>query len=696
MSDNKHISKLQYFWSTVIASLFTLLVIKGALVAYTISGAEGKTSAAKTIGKSFLCLGWDVFGAILFALLAIILTSYALTRLKPRFAFILLGLLVFGHAFYLIISYGVQMGVGTPFDKAAIELAFLNEDAVEGVNSASIWVSIAPFLNYQTFLLTMFSGLLPALLLPWINRRLQRMSHLKKTIGVSFGVAFMITTIAVLPFLRNGEVFGIRVHTFGLERSHFVWLVKSYIVPPVRSMLSEEYSFDDPYCMSMESLEQPQRRIDNPLTARREAPKTPTDVLVPTGETPDTPHAETPLSGILPQKTNVVIVLLESVAQPYMNAEPERMPFTQKLSSQTGSATLKSHYATWPQTMKAIFSLLCSELPYPDYQPITHINPAIPSLSLPEVLKHNGYATALFTSASLAYDRQLRFYRNRKLDVMYDMYNMPGREKAWQNAWGLDESATISSMFDWVKQQHDKNSTTPFFLLYGMATGHHPYTYKGVEPPKIANLKNERKQYSRCMTYIDDRIKEVYDHLDRMKLRDNTLVLVISDHGEGFGQHPLSLSHGPMVYEEAIHVPALFSGPQFAGINPQLDFPTSHIDIAPTILGLLGIEPPKTMKGRDLTTATDDRLIFFGGRPPTAQAGVRDGAWKFMHIDETDRSELYNIDRDPLETDDLSADHPDQVERYLKTVRFWKRHSRNLIENYTSIMTDHGRSCASQ
>ena len=690
MSVQNTVSKKTYFWTTFIASLFTLLIIKGALVAYTISGAEGKTDAAKTIGKSFLCLGWDVFGAFLFAGIIIVALSFILNRVKPRIAFILLGLLIFGHAFYLIISYGVQMGVGTPFDKAAIELAFLNEDAVEGVNSASIWVSIAPFFNYQTYTLMVVAGLLPALLLGWISRQLPRISRRVKTVSLSLAVAFMITTIAVLPFLRNGEIWGIRVHTFGLERSHFVWLVKSYIVPPVRAILSPEYNFDDAFCMSMAPLEAPARKVKNILTEKTPGYRPDEPIILDGG-----PPQELIPQEVKPARTNVVFVLLESVAQPYLRAEPDLMPFLRKLGSQKGSVRLDAHYSTWPQTMKAIFSLLCSELPYPDYQPITHINPAIPCQSLPEILKANGYATGLFTSASLAYDRQLRFYRNRKLDVTYDMYNMPGKEGQWQNAWGVDESVTINAMFDWVHKEQNAGKDKPFFLLYGMSTGHHPYTYKGVETPKVANLDRERQQYGRCLTFIDSKIQEVFDNLDRLGLRDNTLVVVLSDHGEGFGQHPLSLSHGPMVYEEAVHVPAVISGPQLSTIQGSLDFPTSHIDIAPTVLGLLGLHIPNTMKGRDLTKNNDDRMIFFGGRPPTAQAGVRDGEWKFMHIDETSRSELYNIQDDPGETNDLSAMYPEKVAKYLTAVRFWKRHSRNLIENYTSILKNHGRSCSS-
>ena len=79
--------------------------------------------------------------------------------------------------------------------------------------------------------------------------------------------------------------------------------------------------------------------------------------------------------------------------------------------------------------MKAAFSIWCAELPHPEYPPITYVNPAIPCVSLPEALKGAGYDTALFSSADLAFDRQVRFLRHRRFDVMVDRNEMPGGQE---------------------------------------------------------------------------------------------------------------------------------------------------------------------------------------------------------------------------------------------------------------------------
>ncbi|RJO74532.1 MAG: hypothetical protein C4523_00350 [Myxococcales bacterium] len=664
---NESMSWRAFFAACALAVGLALIQSKLWLLHYLASGAEGETEFWKTFGKMFLCLGWDVVGALLVAGICLVFAwpFYKLAGRKAAFAVV--ALLLAGHGFFLVISYNVQKGVGTPFDKAAIELAFLNSDATaEMAASGGMWDSIGPYLNLQMVIMECLWGIVPGLLVIAFYRLAPRVGRAVKCAVAALALIFTLLTVALLPNLRNGELFGARVHTFGMERSHFVSLAKSYLLPPLRALFNPQYRFDDPFCLDNPSVVSPGAMEENPLAA--------------------------PENGLAPRRTNLIFVLLESVASPYL-ADPAVMPFLGELAGRPGSAAFSEHYATWPQTMKAGFSLFCSELPYPDYPPITHINPSIPCVSLTEALHQAGYATALYTSADLAYDRQLRFYKHRKLDEIHDMYTMPGREGGWKNNWGIDESITIRAMFDWAEKQKKEAPERPFALIYGMSTGHHPYIFPGSPPPSSTELNDERAMFLKCLTYIDSKVKEAVDAAAARGLLDDTLIVVVSDHGEGFEQHPLSRSHGPLVYEETVHVPLVLHGPQIGEKIFKVAFPTSHIDVAPTLLSFLGLPTPLTMKGRDLTKPTPVMPIIFSGRPPPSQVGIRDGKWKYLLTQETGREELFDMEADPEEKVNLIADQLDLAAKLKARLEFWQRHGRNLIENYAGILKDHGRDC---
>jgi arylsulfatase A-like enzyme len=140
-------------------------------------------------------------------------------------------------------------------------------------------------------------------------------------------------------------------------------------------------------------------------------------------------------------------------------------------------------------------------------------------------------------------------------------------------------------------------------------------------------------------------------------------------------------------------VPFVIAGPQLRDVGGAVTLPTGHIDIAPTLLGLMGITPPATMKGRDLIHESDGRIVIMATRPPLSQVGVRAGNWKLVHWQETGANELFDLARDPDERADVSGQHEDIVRSLDAIGGRWQAHSRNLIENYAGILEASGRRC---
>jgi arylsulfatase A-like enzyme len=639
-----------------LTALTTTVLFKIALFAYSVSGAEGTSSALLTWPRIVLCLGWDVLSAAAVAAIAAVIVAPVASRL-PRTAVAASAIVQSVYALFLVISYHVALIVGAPLDKAAIDLLFFY-NATPGRTGSLVADSVAPYVTPAVDVEAILAMTLAVGLLVWLARR----RNVDRSIG-GRGVMVLATliflTVVAVPGLANGLL---AVHTFGLERSPLTMLAVSYAREPLSALARRDPVPADPYCLDLRS--------------------------------PVPVDGTNPLTRATPKKTNLLLVILESISTRSLSPAPTPMPTLDQLGRAPNGVRFDNHYTHWAQTMKAAFSIWCSELPHPEYPPITYVNPAIPCVSLTEALKAAGYDTALLTSADLAFDRQIRFLKHRQIDVMLDRNDMPGREGAWENAWGIDERVTTRAVLDWIARQRRERPDHPFFGTYNMATGHHPYEYPGSPPGQWLDRGVETAAQRATLHFADDRLRDLMDGLARQQLLDSTLLAIVSDHGPGSGRAGMGRIRDASIYEGSVHVPFVINGPQLAAAGGAVTLPTGHIDIAPTLLGLLGIEPPPTMKGRDLTRDSEGRVVILATRPPLSQVGVRAGRWKLVHWAETGANELFDVASDPDERDDVSSSHRDLVQTLDAIGHRWQTHSRHLIENYAEVLAASGRRCS--
>lgn len=181
--------------------------------------------------------------------------------------------------------------------------------------------------------------------------------------------------------------------------------------------------------------------------------------------------------------------------------------------------------------------------------------------------------------------------------------------------------------------------------------------------------------YDSAIRYTDEQIGRVMDALRETGLLDSTLVVVAGDHGEELGEHG-EYGHRFRFYEECINVPMIFHMPSFNG--QQISGLTDLTDIAPTILAVADIEIPSSYVGDDLTshTAGKDHIqmeafhrgnCLFEKKP--LYMGVRSKRHKYIWKEwqdpedptTTGNVELYDLQRDQQETNNIVADHPDVV-----------------------------------
>ena len=131
----------------------------------------------------------------------------------------------------------------------------------------------------------------------------------------------------------------------------------------------------------------------------------------------------------------------------------------------------------------------------------------------------------------------------------------------------------------------------------------------------IRDLAHMEALYDGGIAYTDEHVGKILQLLQELRLSEKTLVIVLSDHGEGFLEHGL-LYHGNSMYEEALHVPMIMRMPGVIPAGKRVAGNVSHVDLMPTALGLLHLSCPSQIQGIDLSPVilrdqpVPERIIF--------------------------------------------------------------------------------------
>jgi choline-sulfatase len=281
-----------------------------------------------------------------------------------------------------------------------------------------------------------------------------------------------------------------------------------------------------------------------------------------------------------------------------------------------------------------------------------YLNPERATLA--SVLKDNGFRTAAFVSAFVL---DSRWGLSKGFDHYFDGFTISAGDLTAMARVQRPAGETWSRARQWLEQQADGG----FFVWLHLFDPHAPYA-----PPEPFRGRYADRPYDGEIAYSDSVIGEALGFLESRRTLDDTLVAVLSDHGEGLGDHG-EAEHGLFAYDSTLRVPWIIRLPAGGPRGTVVDRLVSLVDVAPTVLGLLGIVPPAGLDGVDLTpvvTGTGalprDELYAETYYPRlrfnwSELVSVRNQQYKFIRAPQP---ELYDYRADPGELRNLADSQP--------------------------------------
>lgn len=377
-------------------------------------------------------------------------------------------------------------------------------------------------------------------------------------------------------------------------------------------------------------------------------------------------------------RQNIVLIIIDTLRADHLSCYGYSRNTSPALDSLAGSGTmwtnaqaqapwtLPSHATIWTglsvRSHRTLNPIAVSDDSGEVVKLIYKLDTDLPSL--PVLLNDAGFSTrglANFTILSDLYG----------FDQGFDQYSchINGEGRA---------GVSVDSLIIWLEDHHRER----FFCMLHLYDVHSPYAPPApyntafqddpdaryfdweLEGDSILNrdgLPLAIDLYDGEIRWVDDSLSRLFAWLRRNGLEDETLVVVVSDHGEEFLEHGWVL-HGNTLYQEALHVPLIMSGP---GIEPGKVDSTwvGLFDILPTLISWAGIESDAQFDGTDILGSPDpDRIIPSSGPSPLPWqeqwpiASVVSGSVKTIMMNDMEDFVTYMLTEDPAELNPLPGD----------------------------------------
>jgi hypothetical protein len=344
----------------------------------------------------------------------------------------------------------------------------------------------------------------------------------------------------------------------------------------------------------------------------------------------------------------VVMLMVDALRADMLERSMDGVRLTPALSALAARGTrFERAYATVPATHESVFAMLTGRRDaFQDPERATRE-------SLGAVLRANGVST-------------VGIYGHEALDDALAPMNRP---IFFGDGPTNKQRLTADLSLQHIDQELDRVGDSPFFIFAHFYDVHAHY----LDNPEFYFGDEVVERYAAEVAYVDARIGRVFESIEHRGLSDETAILVVSDHGEELWDHGYRW-HRKRVYEESAHV--VFDVRVPFGPPQVVAEPVSLLDVAPTVLELLGVEVPAGLDGRSLLPVLAGAAIT--AEPVVTAAGdqsafaVVSGSMKAVLHPFTGAIELFDLARDPRELDNLADVRGAEARHILDAALDWR------------------------
>jgi len=393
-----------------------------------------------------------------------------------------------------------------------------------------------------------------------------------------------------------------------------------------------------------------------------------------------------------PALRSIVVVQLESVRfdvihktiggvpiAPFLSALANQgLYFTRAYanSSHTNYAALCAPLGTYP--LRSRFPFL-----YRKEDPQPHV-------MLHELLKKFGYRTLFLSSQYEEWGGMDAYWKTDSMDHFLDSSDFARTEAGgWLDffrmrrrfAGNVDDSITVGKFLGFLKTS--RLNDEPFLAFVFLENGHFPYPlpgdYKGPFQPATFDFPASyldfprekasilRNAYWNAVSYMDCQMRRLYQGLNDSGIAEDTILVVLGDHGEDLFDSGFP-THGRNLADSVLHIPLIIQDKKRSATT--INVPTSQVDVAPTLLGMLGLNSFPGHQGLNVLDDSSDLLsnrpIFFHSNGFGQHDAILLWPWKLSMDVETGETHLYQLEWGELQGGEQRQNYPAIVDRLTR------------------------------
>ena len=297
---------------------------------------------------------------------------------------------------------------------------------------------------------------------------------------------------------------------------------------------------------------------------------------------------------------NVLVITMDTTRADHIRCYGYDKIQTPNIDAVAGEGVLfEEAFSVQPVTLPSHASIFTGKYPYNHGIRDNNIfKLADENVTLAELLAQKGYLTTAFL-ASYILEHQFGLHQG------FHYYNDRFIKPKQKGRLPVDRRASEVSLLagDWLEEVEDDLEDHPFFLWLHYYDPHADY-----DPPHPYKTAYSNP-YDGEIAYMDDWIGYFIDELKKRDKWDNTIVVVVADHGEGLGDYG-ERTHGMFIYRPTTRVPLIVRYPDKLPSGVRVEERVSTVDITPTILGILGIESDVDFDGKNLVPLIDRTASF--------------------------------------------------------------------------------------